>query len=60
MSDGLRAPGSLPGTSKGKSESQKNSAPCEGHNSDGGGKVAGDIATPVVAGKTGANRNKIR
>ncbi len=59
MSDGLRAPGSLPGTSKGKSESQKNAAPCTGGNAEGG-STPGNIATPVPRGRTRANRNKIR
>lgn len=59
MSD-LRAPGN-PGGTKGKSESQKNSAPIESGNTDGGTSTScGGIATPVTPGRTSGNKNRIR
>ena len=60
MSD-LRAPGTQPGVSKGKSESQKNQAPLASGNDGSADKVAGTIATPVTPGKTsGRKGNPVR
>ena len=58
MSD-LRKPGSQPGVSKGKSESQKNAAPLTGGNAEGG-STPGNVAKPVTPGRTTANRNKVK
>ena len=59
MSDGLRKPGSQPGVSKGKSESQKNQAPITSTNNEGG-STPGNLAKPVTPGRTTANKNKVR
>ena len=59
MSDNLRAPGN-PGGSRGKSESQKISAPIAATNHDGAAKSGGHCVPPVTPGRTGGNKNKIR
>ena len=60
MSDNLRAPGN-PGGTRGKSESQKNTAPLQSTNhgsSDSTG--CSGIATPVTPGRTSGNNKKPR